>query len=152
MLVLYTADMNFPGGQSAANYTVAVRPLGSNQLARLFSDAAGENRADNPLTTDEFGTGTFYAAPGDYVSVIAGERFDYRVDPSFTDPVWSGLWVHNQSTPSNPWLVAHRFGVFPHVTVTVSNGVIQADVTHPDDENTSIAFGSPVTGIAYLRR
>lgn len=152
MLVLYTSDMGFPNGQPAANYTVAVRPRGSNQLARLFTDSTGNSRADNPITTDEFGTGTFYAAPGDYVSVIAGELFDYRIDPSFTDPVLSGLWVHHQSTPSDAWAVAHRFGAFPHVTVTVANGAVQADVTYPDDETTDIAFGAPVTGIAYLRR
>lgn len=152
MLVLYTADMSFPGGSSASNYTVAVRPRGSNQLARLFKDDTGSTRADNPLTTDDFGTGTFYAAPGDYVSVIAGTVFDYRIDSSFTEPVWRGLWIHDQNTPSSTWDVAHRFGVFPQVTVTMNGTVVTAEVTHTDDEHTSIGFGAPVTGIAYLRR
>lgn len=152
MLVLYTADMAFPSGEPAADYTVAVRPRGSNQLARIFTDNTGGTPTDNPLTTDEFGTGTFYAAPGDYVSVIAGTLFDYRIDPSFTDPVWSGLWVHNQTTASSTWSVTHRFGAFPHVNVTVSNGAVQADVAYPDDESTTITFGAPVTGVAYLRR
>ncbi len=152
MLVRYTADLSFPDGSPAADYTTPVCLRGSNQYVRLFTDSTGSTPLTNPLTTDSEGNGLFYAAPGDYVSTIAGTMFDYRIDPSFTGVVWPGLWVHDQTVAASVWSVAHRFGSFPQVTVKVVNEVVYADVAYPDDEHVTITFGDPVTGTAYLRR
>jgi len=144
--------MYFPDGSPAADYTTAVRSRASNQLTLLFTDDTGETPADNPITTDEFGTGSFWAAPGDYVSVIAGTVFEYQIEPSFTGPVWPGLWVHTQSVPSVVWTIAHQFGVPPSVEVVFLGQETEADVTHQSVTGTTITFGAPVTGTAYLRR
>lgn len=151
-LVPYLADMYFPGGSPAADYTTAVRPRASNQLALLFTDSNGATPADNPVTTDEFGMASFWAAPGDYVSIIAGTVFEYQVNPSFTDPVWPDLWVHTQTVPSAVWTAVHCFGVHPSVDLVLSGQEAEAAVAHSSTSLTTITFGVPVTGTAYLRR
>lgn len=152
MLVLYTVSPLFPGGDPATEYPVSVILRGGNQLALLFTDQTGSTPAPNPITTDEFGVATFYAAPGDYAIPLAGADFGAHVDPSFTDPVWPGLWVHTQSTPATAWEIAHHFGVRPHVDVIVSGEAAEAAVAHPDNEHTTITFGAPTAGAAHLRR
>lgn len=152
MLVPYLADMYFPDGSPAADYTTAVRPRASNQLALLFTDGTGTTPADNPVTTDEFGVASFWAAPGDYVSIIAGAVFEYQVEPSFTDPVWPDLWVHAQTVLSAVWSVDHCFGIPPSVELVLSGQETEAAVAHPTTLLTTITFGVPVTGTAYLRR
>lgn len=152
MMVLYTAALLFPGGTPAANYPVTVKHRASNREALLLTDATGTTQADNPTMTDDFGQATFWAAPGYYVTDLAGEIFEYQVDPSITDPVWPDLWVHTQSTPASVWQIAHHFGIRPHVEVMVEDEVVHEVVQHPDDEHTTITFGAPFTGVAYLRR
>jgi hypothetical protein len=152
VLVLYDADLSFPDGSPAADYTVPVCLRGSNQYARLFTDSTGDTPLDNPLTTDSEGNGMFYASPGDYVSMIAGTIFDYRISTSFVGSVWPNLWVHDQAITASTWAIPHRFGSFPQVSIKVANEVVYADVAYPDDEHVTISFGDPVTGTAYLRR
>lgn len=152
MLVPYLADMYFPDGNPAANYPIAVHPRASNQLALLFTDNTGATPAGNPITTDEFGVGSFCAAPGDYVSIISGNVFEFQVDASHTDPVWPGLWIHTQASPASVWTVEHHFGMRPSVDLVMSGEETNAAVAHPDDETTTITFGAPVAGVAYLRR
>ena len=152
MLALYTVSPLFPGGDPAAEYPVSVIIRGGNQLALLFTDQTGATAVPNPVTTDEFGVASFYAAPGDYVVHLAGADFGVNVDSSFTDPVWPGLWVHTQLTPAAAWSVAHHFGVRPQVDVVISGESAEAAVAHPDSENTTITFGAPTAGVAHLRR
>ena len=149
MLALYTAALWFPGGSPAANYAVTVHHRASNQEALLFTDSTGTTPASNPVTTDDFGQATFWAPPGHYVTDLAGALFDYQVDSSITDPVWPDLWVHTQSTDSVEWEIAHHFGVRPQVDVLASG---PWTVEHIDDENVSITFTAPTSGVAHLRR
>lgn len=152
MLVLYTASLWFPGGAPAANHAVTVHHRASNRVALLFTDSTGSTRASNPVTTDDFGQAVFWAAPGHYVTDLAGTLFDYLVDPSTTDPVWPDLWTHTQSTPATAWEIAHHFGVHPQAEILVGSEVTQAAVSHPDNEHITITFGEPTAGIAHLRR
>jgi hypothetical protein len=94
----------------------------------------------------------FWSAPGDYEALLAGDRFHVPVDDTFTDPTWPGLWVHEQTTPASVWTVEHHFGVRPDVTVLIDGQASESDVSHPDDETTTISFGSPTAGTAHLRR
>jgi hypothetical protein len=152
VLVRYTSTVNFPGGGTPSNYPVSVMIRGGNQMALLFTDQAGTTPAPNPITTDGFGMVAFWAAPGDYVIPLAGDMFSVMVANSHTDPVWPGLWVHDQSTPAIVWTIAHRFGVQPQVEVLVAGQVAKAAVAHPDAETTTITFAAPTVGVAYLRR
>lgn len=151
-IVLYSTYLEFPGGGAAADYPVSIWPRASNQMALLFTDGGALTPADNPLTTDGDGQAVFWAAPGDYVALLAGERFGVPVDDTFTDPVWPNLWVHEQVSAASVWSVAHHFGVRPQVEIIVSGEVAEAAVAHPTDETTTITFGSPQVGAAYLRR
>jgi hypothetical protein len=152
MIVLYSRYLFFPGGNPAANFQVPIWHHASNQEALLFTDATGETPADNPVTTDSEGLASFYAPPGNYSAVLAGEQFHIPVDESVSTPVWPGLWIHTQVSSASVWAVAHHFGVTPQVDVLVSGQVVDADVAHPDNEHTTITFGSPTTGVAHLRR
>lgn len=152
MLVLYSAFLSFPGGSPAANFSVPVWNHASNQPALLFTDQTGTTEADNPVITDGDGRVMFWSAPGDYEALLAGDRFHVPVDDAFTDPTWPGLWVHEQTTPASVWTVEHHFGVRPDVTVLIDGQASESDVSHPDDETTTISFGSPTTGTAHLRR
>lgn len=149
MMVLYTASLWFPGSRPATRYPVMVLHRGSNREALLFTDATGTTRADNPVTTDEFGQAAFWAPPGHYVTDLVGTLFDYVVDSSITDPVWPDLWVHTQSTPAVEWAIDHHFGIRPQVDVLAAG---TWTVDHVDDEHTTITFSAPVSGIAHLRR
>ena len=152
MIALYSQYLFFPGGNPASNFDVPIWYHASNQLARLFTDATGNTPADNPATTDVDGKVSFYAPPGDYAALIAGEAFHVPVDASETEPVYPGLWTHTQASAAQVWSVAHHFGVQPSVDILVADQVAEADVSHPDDEHTTITFGAPTAGLAHLRR
>lgn len=152
-LVLYSAYLSFPGGGTASNYfPIPVRPRASNQNALIFTDGTGTTPAANPATSDGDGLVSFYAAPGDYEAILAGERFHVPVDDSFTDPVLPDLWVHDQVTPASTWTIIHHFGIEPSVELLISGAETEAFVEHPDNETTVITFGSDISGVAHLRR
>jgi hypothetical protein len=152
MIVLYSQYLFFPGGNPAADFQVQIWHHASNQLALLFTDGTGTVPAANPVTTDVDGLASFYAPPGDYSAILAGNMFHIPVDASVVTPVWPGLWVHTQASPSSVWTIAHHFGVKPQVNILVADQFAEADVAHPDNETTTITFGAPISGIAHLRR
>lgn len=151
-LILYSQYLTFPSGMPASNYPFSVTVRASNQLAPLFTDAAGTTPANNPFTTDGDGLISFYAAPGDYETLLAGTFQRIPLDSSVTDAVWGPVIVHEQTTPASVWSVHHCFGIKPSVDVVTDSGETAAEVDHADDLNTTITFGSPTTGTAYLRR
>jgi hypothetical protein len=151
-LVLYSQFLSFPDGTPAANFSLSVYPRASNQPALIFIDSAGATPAPNPFTTDGNGFMSWYAAPDEHEVWIAGTPTRIPLDPSVTDPVWPGLFVHEQSTPAVAWTIHHCFGVSPAVDVVTAEGHTVAEVDHPDALNTVITFGSASSGTAYLRR
>ncbi len=152
MIVLYSRYLFFPGGNPAADFQVQILHHASNQSALLFTDGTGTVPAPNPLTTEEDGLASFYAPPGDYSAILGGEPFHIPVDASVATPVWPGLWVHTQTSPSSVWTINHHFGVMPRVDVLLAERVAIVDVEHPDVQTTTITFGAPTVGTAHLRR
>lgn len=152
MIVLYSTFLQFPGGGPAANYPVPVFSMGSNQLTLTFTDQSATTPLNNPVVTDEFGEVTFWAAPGNYVALLAGEYFSIPVHESIDDPVWPDLWIHEQVTPSMQWIIDHHFGVTPGTEIVIMGEETESSVSHPSNEQTVISFGAATTGFAYLRR
>jgi hypothetical protein len=152
-LIRYSQYIAYPDGSPAAEIEVPVLLLGGNQLVPLFTSKAGTTPVSNPVTTDQDGLVSVYAAPGTLAVELAGQFFHFPVDPEETDPAWPGTFIHTQASASTQWTVAHHFGVQPSVTVLVSGVVTTpSSVSHTDDETTVITFGSSTSGTAYLRR
>lgn len=152
MLVPYSATIFFPGGNRAAGADVGVALDGSNQPPMIFTDNAGLFPAPNPMTADGVGFITFYAAPGYYLSMLAGTANRIPVDPGYGPPVWADLYIHTQSVPSSVWTVNHFFGTNPSVSVDLGTLQVEPQIDHPSPTQTVITFSSPQAGIANLRR
>lgn len=151
-LIKYGQYLTYPDGNPAAEASFPVMLLGGNVLIPVFSDKAGTTPLDNPVLTDVDGLLTFYAAPGAFVTDIAGTLFHYPVDAAESDDAWPGTFVHEQVSAASTWTVEHHFGVEPSVAVLVDGQASEGDVSHPDAETTTISFGTPTTGTAHLRR
>ena len=60
-------------------------------------------------------------------------------------------YVHNQSTPTTVWNVAHNLNKRPSVGIVTSAGdEVEGDVKHIDNNNITITFSSPFGGKAYI--
>ena len=60
-------------------------------------------------------------------------------------------YIHEQAQPSNHWLISHRLGKYPSVTIVDSAGsTVGADVTYIDKNNIEIKFIGAFAGKAYL--
>lgn len=151
-LIQYSQYLTYPDGSPAAEASFPVKLLGGNVLTPTFTSKAGTTPLTNPVLTDGDGLLTFFAAPGAFVTDIAGTLFHYAVDDSEEDEAWPGTFIHTQGSASSTWTVEHHFGVEPSVTVLVEGQTLDGDVTHPDDETTVITFGASVAGVALLRR
>ena len=151
-LIKYSQFLTYPDGSPAAEASFPVKLLGGNVLIPTFTSKAGTTPLTNPVLTDENGLSTFFAAPGAFVTDIAGTLFHYPVDEAEEDEAWPGTFVHTQASAASVWTVEHHFGVEPSTTVLVAGQALDGDVTHPDEETTVITFGTPVTGVALLRR
>jgi hypothetical protein len=150
-LIKYTQFLTFPDGNPVDTMPYPVMRLGGNVLTPTYVDKAGTTPLVNPVLTDSDGMLTFYAAPGAYVTDVSGRLFQYVVDDDETDAAWPGTFIHTQASPATVWTIGHHFGIEPTVTVLVDAQDSQGDVSHPDDETTTITFGAPITGTAYLR-
>lgn len=63
------------------NHTFYVYLPGTNDLATLYTDRTKSSTAPNPVTTDSFGNGQFYADPGVYDIEVNGVRVAETVEP-----------------------------------------------------------------------
>jgi hypothetical protein len=60
-------------------------------------------------------------------------------------------FTFTQDVASALWLIGHMLGAFPNVAVADTLGrEVDADVTYIDDNNITVAFANPATGVAYL--
>jgi hypothetical protein len=150
-LISYECYVTYPDGTPAANREQLICLLGGNVGVPLFTNKAGTVPLANPLTTDGDGLATFFAAPGSFITELAGDIFHFTVSASEPDDAWPGVFVHEQAVPAAVWTVNHHFGIEPSATVLVSDQVTEGDVTHPTSGQTVITFGAPVAGTAYLR-
>lgn len=151
-LIRYSQYIYFPDGSPAADTAFPVKLLGGNILVPVFTGKAGTTPRNNPVTTDNEGLLTFFAAPGAYYVDVAGTIFHLMVDETEEDDAWPGTFIHLQFSPASVWTIEHHFGIEPDVTVLVAAAAIAGDVAHPDTETTTVTFESPTTGTALLRR
>lgn len=74
-----------------------------------------------------------------------------KIEQRLSTLLGEGAFVHTQSSAATVWTVNHGLGKFPAVTILNSTGEeIATKVVHDDDDNTSIHFGSAVTGKAIF--
>lgn len=151
-LIKYSQYIYFPDGSPAADTAFPVHLVGGNVLVPTFTSKAGTTPLNNPVTTDNEGLLTFFAAPGAYCVDVGGIIFHLMVDETEEDDAWPGTFIHTQTSAATVWTVAHHFGVEPEVTVLVAAAATAGEVSHPDSETTTITFGAPTTGTALLRR
>lgn len=60
-------------------------------------------------------------------------------------------FVHNQTTPSDEWVIAHNLDKKPSVTVVDSaDNQWQAEVEYVDQDNIIVRTQAPFSGKAYL--
>jgi hypothetical protein len=150
-LIKYGQYLTYPDGSPVSEQSYPVRLAGGNVLVPVFADKAG-TPLENPVLTDGDGLLTFHAAPGHYVTDVAGTLFHHAVDDAEQDDAWPDTFVHAQVSAASVWTVNHRFGIEPDVTVLIAGQQSAGTVTHPTTEQTVITFGSPVSGTALLRR
>lgn len=151
-LIRYSQYITYPDGNPAANIALPVWLLGGNIPVPIFSDKAGTLPLPNPTMTDVDGLISVYAAPGPLTAELAGQIFPFLVDATETDPAWPGTFIHEQAVAASVWTVEHHFGAYPAVEILISGARVEATITHPDDETTTLTFSSPQAGTAYLRR
>lgn len=59
--------------------------------------------------------------------------------------------VHDQSSASSIWTIAHALGKYPSVTVVDTGGsIIMGDVSYPSVSQVAVEFTSATSGKAYL--
>lgn len=59
-------------------------------------------------------------------------------------------FLFTQPTPAATWVVAHNLNTYPAVVILVDSNQVYSDVSYPDLNHLSIAFPTPVTGIASM--
>jgi hypothetical protein len=79
--------------------------------------------------------------------VITGTAFN---DLPF-EPTGGVGFAYSQPTASSTWVINHNLGFVPSVEVFDSGSQeIEAEVSHPSINTTSIAFTTPIAGFARL--
>ena len=151
-LIKYQRYITYPDGNPAADRAQMILLYGGNVPVPLYGDKAGTAPLSNPVMTDSEGLAEFYAAPGEFITELAGEVFLFLVDPAEPDDAWPGVFVHEQAVPASVWTIDHHIGAPPAVTVLVAGQPVDAEVLHTGAESLTITFGSPTAGTALLRR
>ena len=151
-LIKYQRYITYPDGNPAGNRAQQIELYGGNVMIPLFSDKAGTVPLSNPVMTDADGLAEFYAAPGEFITVLAGEVFLFLVDPAEPDDAWPGVFVHEQAAPASVWTIDHHIGAPPAVTVLNSGQPVEMTVQHTTAEQTVLTFSAPTSGTALLRR
>ena len=84
-------------------------------------------------------------------SPAAGEVLKYNGAQWVDGQDEGAAYVWTQSTPASTWTIAHNLGHVPSVEVFDSGSQeIEADVSHPSVNVTTILFSLPIAGFARL--
>ena len=153
-LAPYTESYWYPDESFAVGVEYHVFPRFSNVHAPLFQDQAGTIPLPNPGLTASGGVISFFVENGDYWLRIGDETFYVIVDldPNLTH-VWPSTFRWEQAAPAMVWAINHGLNSFPAVLVLdPSEQEIAGDVQYVDDDNLTITFGAPMSGVAFLRR
>lgn len=144
----------FPDESIAAGQLLHIFPRLSNVHAQLYADQAGTIPLANPVTTDATGFVDLWVENGDYWGYINGQAFYLIIDldPNLTH-VWPSTFRWEQPVAQSVWVIAHGLNSRPAVSVLdPGDQIIFGDVQYQDDDNLTIDFGTPISGVAYLRR
>lgn len=131
-----------------------VFPRFSNVHALLFQDQAGTVPLPNPLPVGPDGFLSFFATNGDYWIFVNGQAFYVIIDldPNLTH-VWPSTFRWVQDTAQSVWTIDHGLSSKPAViTLNTADEIILGTVEYQGDNALTITFGTPVAGVAYLRR
>jgi hypothetical protein len=153
-LARYREQYWFTNEQLAIGVPAHIFPRFSNVHAVLYADQAGTIPLANPVTTDASGFVDLWVENGDYWCFVNGQAFYVIIDldPNLTH-VWPSTFRWEQTAPATTWVIMHGLNSLPNVTVlSPLNEVITGDVAYTDDDNLTITFAAPATGVAYLRR
>ncbi len=62
-----------------------------------------------------------------------------------------GFFVHDQSIPSDVWVIDHNLSFIPQVTIVDSSGrEVEGDVIYTSPTQITVLFSAPFAGKAYL--
>lgn len=149
----YSEQYWYPSGTVATGVLAYVFPRTSNVLAILYADLAGTVPLANPLPVNGGGFLSFFTESGDYWLYINGQSFYVIIDTDGAlTQVWPSTYVHDHPVSETVWTVEHGLKSKPAVTVLIAGQIVTGDVLYVDDDNLTITFGAPVSGVAYLRR
>lgn len=153
-LAPYTESYWYPDESFAVGVPYHVFPRLSNVHAQLFQDQAGTIPLPNPGVTAAGGVISFFTENGDYWLYINGQAFYLIVDldPNLTH-VWPSTFRWEQAAPAMVWVINHGLNSFPSVNVLdPGNEQLFGEVDYVDDDNLTITFSTPTSGVAFLRR
>lgn len=153
-LAPYTEFYWFPDETFAVGVEYHVFPRFSNVHAPLFQDQAGTIPIPNPGVTAAGGEISFFVENGDYWIKVGTNVFYLIVDldPNLTH-VWPSTFRWPQTVPAAVWVINHGLNAFPDVSVLdPANEELFGQVQYVDDDNLTITFSTPMSGVAYLRR
>lgn len=134
--------------------------MSTDPLAGILSEAEANRRRERAAQNSAVTVST-PAATGDYT--VAGSApgspvlldDNGKVPQALTYPPSAGQtarsYQHDQTSASTVWQVPHQLGGYPPVVVLDGTGaLINAEIHYPDDNNVTVVFGRPETGVAHL--
>jgi hypothetical protein len=153
-LARYREQYWYPDETPAVGQLLHIFPRTSPVHAPLWADQAGTIPLANPVTTDANGFVDLWVENGDYWGHIRGIDFYLVIDldPNLTH-VWPATVRWDQAAPALVWVIEHGLNTFPSVSVLDSaSEELFGEVDYVDDDNLTITFGVPTSGVAFLRR
>jgi len=120
---------------------VSINPVESTSVVQLEENST--NLVVDISTVD----------PSSAVRSVNGKTVHVVIDyPDISSsPVNQVKYVHNQTTISNQWNIAHNLGFFPNITILDNaNRVVEADIQYVNINNAKIVMNVGISGTAYL--
>lgn len=149
----YSEKYIYASGVPATGDLAYVYPRSVSAPAVLFADLAGTVPLPNPVAIGAGGILAFFTENGDYWVYVNGQSFYVIIDTDMAlSQVWPSTFVHDHPVSETVWTVSHGLASKPAVTVLVGGQIFAGDVVYVDDDNLTITFGTPTSGVAYLRR
>jgi hypothetical protein len=135
------------GPMAAPTWERAVRPpLSStdNNIA-VFSGISGNLLKDSTINADWFNQDVTTTGEPTFASVNVTDGFYINGEP------FTNAFLHEQTVPSNLWIITHNKNTYPSVTIIDSlDEIVFADIEYISPDQLTISFTSEETGKAYI--